>query len=126
MPVRLAALGMLVLSLESAVNVALPAMAQAFAIGPAEIRWVIICYVLTYAITSVVAGVVADRVGPVPVYTVGLVNGMAAVSARSRPGRELAGLPDRSSAAPSWPGAGPGSFCSGCRSRRRQASWPQG
>jgi MFS family permease len=71
-PVRLAALGMLVLSLDSAVNVALPAMAQAFAIGPAEIRWVIICYVLTYAITSVVAGVVADRVGPVPVYTVGM------------------------------------------------------
>lgn len=72
MPVRLAALGMLVVSLDSAVNVALPAMAQAFAIGPAEIRWVIICYVLTYAITSVVAGVVADRVGPVPVYTVGM------------------------------------------------------
>jgi MFS family permease len=63
---------MLVVSLDSAVNVALPAMAKAFAIGPAEIRWVIICYVLTYAITSVAAGVVADRLGPVPVYTVGM------------------------------------------------------
>jgi MFS family permease len=71
-PVLLAALGMLVVSLDSAVNVALPAMADAFAIGPAEIRWVIICYVLSYAITSVVAGVVADRVGPVPVYTAGM------------------------------------------------------
>jgi MFS family permease len=71
-PVLLAALGMLVVSLDSAVNVALPAMAEAFAIGPAEIRWVIICYVLSYAITSVAAGVVADRVGPVPVYTVGM------------------------------------------------------
>ena len=49
---------MLVVSLDSAVNVALPAMAEAFAIGPAEIRWVIICYVLTYAITSVAAGVI--------------------------------------------------------------------
>ena len=63
---------MLVVSLDSAVNVALPAMAEAFAIGPAEIRWVIICYVLTYAITSVAAGVVADRLGPVPVYTAGM------------------------------------------------------
>jgi hypothetical protein len=45
-PVLLAALGMLVVSLDSAVNVALPAMAEAFAIGPAEIRWVIICYVI--------------------------------------------------------------------------------
>jgi MFS family permease len=71
-PVLLAALGMLVVSLDSAVNVALPAMAESFGIGPAEIRWVIICYVLTYAVTSVVAGVVADRLGPVPVYAVGM------------------------------------------------------
>jgi MFS family permease len=71
-PVLLAALGMLVVSLDSAVNVALPALAEAFGIGPAGIRWVIICYVLSYAITSVVAGVVADRLGPVPVYTVGM------------------------------------------------------
>ena len=69
---------MLVVSLDSAVNVALPAMAQAFAIGPAEIRWVIICYVLTYAITSVAAGVVADRLGPVPVYAVGMWLSVAA------------------------------------------------
>src|SRR4029453_10428746 len=71
-PVLLAALGMLVVSLDSAVNVALPAMAEPFTTGPAEIRWVIICYVLTYAITSVAAGVVADRLGPVPVYTAGM------------------------------------------------------
>lgn len=63
---------MLVVSLDTAVNVALPAMAEAFAIGPAQIRWVIICYVLTYAITSVAAGVVADRLGPVRVYTTGM------------------------------------------------------
>src|SRR5262245_18981679 len=63
---------MLVVSLDSSVNVALPAMAGAFAIGPAEIRWVIICYVLTYAVTSVAAGVVADRLGPVPVYAAGM------------------------------------------------------
>src|SRR5262245_61954969 len=71
-PVLLAALGMLIVSLDSAVNVALPAMAGAFAIGPTEIRWVIICYVLTYAITSVAAGVLADRLGPVRVYAIGM------------------------------------------------------
>jgi MFS family permease len=77
-PVLLAALGMLVVSLDTAVNVALPAMADAFAIGPAQIRWVIICYVLTYAVTSVVAGVVADRLGPVRVYTAGMWLSVAA------------------------------------------------
>jgi MFS family permease len=47
-------------------------MAGAFGVGPAAIRWVIICYVLTYALTAFVAGVLADRLGPGPVFTVGL------------------------------------------------------
>jgi MFS family permease len=71
-PVLLAALGVLLVSLDSAINIALPAMAAAFGIGPAEIRWVIICYVLTYAFTAFAAGLLADRLGPGPVFTVGL------------------------------------------------------
>ena len=67
MPVLLAALGMLAVSLDSAVNVALPDMAAAFGVGPAAIRWVIICYVLTYALTAFAAGLAADRVGAGPV-----------------------------------------------------------
>src|SRR5713226_2296438 len=72
MPVLLAALGALLMSLDSAINIALPAIAEAFRVEPAAIRWVIICYVLTYALTAFVAGVLADRLGPVPVFTAGL------------------------------------------------------
>jgi MFS family permease len=72
MPVFLAALGALLVSLDSAINIALPAMAAAFGVGPGSIRWVIICYVLTYALTAFAAGVLADRLGPGPVFTAGL------------------------------------------------------
>ena len=72
MPVLLAALGVLLVSLDSAINIALPAMAAAFGVGPAAIRWVIICYVLTYAFTAFAAGLLADRLGPGPVFTTGL------------------------------------------------------
>ncbi len=72
MPVLLAALGALLVSLDSAINIALPAMASAFGVAPAAIRWVIICYVLTYACTAFAAGLLADRLGPGPVFTVGL------------------------------------------------------
>jgi MFS family permease len=71
-PVLLAALGALLVSLDSAINIALPAMAAAFGVSPAAIRWVIICYVLTYALTAFAAGLLADRLGPRPVFTVGL------------------------------------------------------
>jgi MFS family permease len=72
MPVLLAALGALLVSLDSAINIALPAMADAFAVPAAAIRWVIICYVLTYAFTAFAAGLLADRLGPRPVFTAGL------------------------------------------------------
>ena len=78
MPVVLAALGSLIISLDASVNIALPAMASAFGIGPAEIRWVIICYVFTYAVTGFGAGIAADRLGPRPVFVAGL--GLSAVS----------------------------------------------
>src|SRR4029450_228083 len=47
-------------------------MSAAFGVGPVAIRWVIVCYVLTYALTAFVAGVVADRLGPAPVFAAGL------------------------------------------------------
>ena len=72
MPVLLAALGALLMSLDSAINIVLPAMANAFGVAPAAIRWVIICYVVTYALTAFVAGVLADRLGPAPVFVAGL------------------------------------------------------
>ncbi|HEX7786807.1 MAG TPA: MFS transporter [Methylomirabilota bacterium] len=72
MPVLLAALGALLMSLDSAINIVLPAMAEAFGVAPAAIRWVIICYVLTYALTAFAAGLLADRLGPGPVFAAGL------------------------------------------------------
>src|SRR5689334_24925821 len=72
MPVLLAALGALLMSLDSAINIVLPAMSDAFSVEAAAIRWVIICYVLTYAFTAFAAGVLADRLGPLPVFTAGL------------------------------------------------------
>ena len=48
MPVLLAALGALLMSLDSAINIVLPAMAAAFGVAPAAIRWVIICYAVSY------------------------------------------------------------------------------
>ncbi|MFQ5830910.1 MAG: MFS transporter [Candidatus Methylomirabilia bacterium] len=67
-----AAMGVLVVSLDSAINIAFPAMSQAFEVGPGSIKWVVINYVLTYALMSYVAGSLADRVGTVPVFVAGL------------------------------------------------------
>lgn len=72
MPVALAALGALVVSLDASVNIAFPAMSAAFGVGPVAIRWVIVSYVLTYALTAFAAGLLADRVGPAPVFAAGL------------------------------------------------------
>ncbi len=72
MPVLLAALGVFVVSLDSCINITLPALAEAFGVGARGVRWVIICYVLTYAVTSLGAGVLADRLGPGRVFGAGL------------------------------------------------------
>src|SRR5262245_38496459 len=68
----IAAAGAFVVSLDSTVNVAFPAMTAAFAIPPERVRWVIIGYVFSYAITSFVAGALADRVGHGRVFRAGL------------------------------------------------------
>jgi MFS family permease len=68
----IAAAGALVVSLDSMMNIAFPAIAAAFAVPPERVRWVIICYVLTYAITSFVGGAAADRIGHVSVFRAGV------------------------------------------------------
>ena len=73
MPVLLAAAGFLLVGLDGSVNIAFPAMSAAFRVGPTTIRWVIICYVGTYALTAFAAGVLADRLGPGRVVRAGLV-----------------------------------------------------
>ena len=73
MPVLLAAAGFLLVGLDGSVNIAFPALSAAFGVGPTTIRWVIICYVGTYALTAFAAGVLADRLGPERVVRAGLV-----------------------------------------------------
>ncbi len=73
MPVLLAAAGFLLVGLDGSVNIAFPAMAAAFRVSTATVRWVIIYYVGTYAMTAFAAGVLADRLGPGRVVRAGLV-----------------------------------------------------
>jgi MFS family permease len=61
-----------VISLDSIINVAFPAMAAAFAEPPERVRWVIVCYVFTYALTAFWGGALADRVGHARVFRAGL------------------------------------------------------
>src|SRR5262249_34565920 len=67
-----AAAGALVVSLDSMMNIAFPAIAAAFAVPPERVRWVIICYVLTYAITAFAGGAAADQIGHVAVFRAGV------------------------------------------------------
>ena len=70
-PVVVASLGVLVVSLDSSLNIALPAVAASFGISPATVRWIIICYVLTYAVTAFAAGALADHLGAARVFAAG-------------------------------------------------------
>jgi MFS family permease len=67
-----AAAGACVVSLDSAMNIAFPAIAAAFAVPPERVRWVIIGYVLVYAVTSLAGGALADRIGHGRVFRAGL------------------------------------------------------
>jgi MFS family permease len=73
-----AAAGACVVSLDSTMNVAFPAIATAFAVPPERVRWVIIAYVLVYAVTSLAGGTLGDRVGHGRVFRAGL--GLSAVA----------------------------------------------
>src|SRR3990172_7671125 len=68
----IAAAGAFVVSLDSMVNIAFPSMAAAFRLPPEAMRWVIICYVGTYALMSFGGGALADRVGHGRVFRAGL------------------------------------------------------
>jgi MFS family permease len=68
----IAAAGAAVVSLDSIMNPAFPAIAAAFAEPPERIRWVIVCYVLTYSLTAFWGGALADRVGHARVFRAGL------------------------------------------------------
>jgi MFS family permease len=66
-------LGVSVVPLDAAVNVAFPAITAAFATPVASIRWVIICYVLTYASLLLAFGRLADVLGHRRIFVFGLL-----------------------------------------------------
>src|SRR5438132_343822 len=55
-------------------------MAAAFAEPPERLRWVIVCYVLTYSVTAFWGGALGDRVGHARVFRVGLILTAAALA----------------------------------------------
>src|SRR5215467_9218827 len=56
-------LGAAVGPLDSAVNIAFPAITAAFGIAVTTIQWVVICYVLTYASLLLGCGHLGDVIG---------------------------------------------------------------
>ena len=72
-PVRVAALATLTVMLDSAVNIAFPAISEAFGVPATSIQWVVLTYVGAFAIGLLPAGRLADRAGPGWVLRAGLV-----------------------------------------------------
>lgn len=66
------ALGTLIVPLDSAVNVAFPAIAAAFDLPLPDIQWVVICYVLTYGSLMLAVGRLGDIFGHARVFRFGL------------------------------------------------------
>ncbi|MFN0030466.1 MAG: MFS transporter [Acidimicrobiales bacterium] len=62
-PVVAAATAGLVVNLDTALNIALPAVSDAFDLQVAGITWIVVCYVLTYACLLVTTGRLADAFG---------------------------------------------------------------
>jgi MFS family permease len=85
-PQYIAAGGGLLISLDSLVNVAFPVIAAYFHLAPEELRWVIVCYVMMYAVVSFVGGAVGDHLGPGRVFILGVAgSAFAFVAAAAAP-----------------------------------------
>jgi MFS family permease len=67
--------------MDFAVNVAFPAITAAFALDVQSIRWVVICYVITYASLMLAFGKFGDIVGHRRVFHAGLLTGTLAFAA---------------------------------------------
>jgi MFS family permease len=74
-------LGASIAPMDFAVNVAFPAITEAFALEVQAIRWVVICYVLTYASLMLAFGKLGDVAGHRRVFRAGLIVGTLAFAA---------------------------------------------
>ena len=66
-------LGTSAAQLDTSVNIAFPAITQAFGLAIGDIQWVVICYVLTYASLLLALGRIGDTVGHALVFRIGLI-----------------------------------------------------
>lgn len=66
-------LGASLATMDLAVNVAFPSITAAFALETRSIRWVVICYVLTYSSLMLAFGRLGDRIGHRQVFRAGLL-----------------------------------------------------
>ncbi len=71
-PVLVAALGVLTVMLDAAVNIALPAISAAFDVPATSIQAIVLTYVVTFALALIPAGRLADRAGHARVFRGGL------------------------------------------------------
>ncbi|MGH7039610.1 MAG: MFS transporter, partial [Stellaceae bacterium] len=69
----LVGLGTAVVPLDTAVNIAFPAITRSFGLSISMIQWVVICYVLTYASLMLACGRAGDIFGHRRVFRIGLL-----------------------------------------------------
>jgi MFS family permease len=71
--VAMIGLGTATAQLDTAVNIAFPAITRGFDLAIPDIQWVVISYVLTYASLLLALGRIGDTIGHAVVYRIGLV-----------------------------------------------------
>jgi EmrB/QacA subfamily drug resistance transporter len=87
--------GVAVGPLDTAVNIAFPAIVGDFQLPLEMIQWIIICYVLTYSSLTLVAGKLGDRYGRRRIFKIGLVASCIGLAACSLAPTYAALLPAR-------------------------------
>ena len=73
-------LGASIAPLDFSVNVAFPAITQAFSLDTQAIRWIPLSYVLTYGVLVIGFGAIGDRIGHLRVFRLGLLMGAVALT----------------------------------------------
>src|SRR5215475_10438897 len=73
-------LGTAATQLDTAVNIAFPAITSGFGLAIGDIQWVVICYVLTYASLLLAFGRIGDTIGHARVFRIGLIWSAAALA----------------------------------------------